>query len=145
MVFVDTVLKIDLRCDCVFYNEKTGYGYATDKVLLKDFSRQPDTLYMHSDSLKLYTYNIDTDSVYRKVHGFSKVRIYRKDVQAVCDSLVFNTLDSCLTMYRDPIVWNDNRQLLGEKIEIYMNDSTVRLARVSGQALSVELLDKENH
>lgn len=48
-------------------------------------------------------------------------------------------------MYHDPIVWNANRQLLGERIEVYMNDSTVRLARVIGQALSVELVDKENH
>lgn len=145
VIYIDTLNKNELRCNRLFYNEKTDYGYATDSVLLKDFSRQSDTLYMHSDSLKLYTYNIDTDSVYRKVHGFSKVKVYRTDVQAVCDSLVFNSLDSCLTMYRDPIVWNDNRQLLGEKIEVYMNDSTVRLARVIGQALSVELIDKEEH
>lgn len=145
VVYTDTLNKNELICDRLFYNEKTGYGYATENVLLKDFSQKPDTLYMHSDSLKIYTYNINTDSVYRKVHGFRKVRVYRTDVQAVCDSLVFNSADSCLTMYHDPIVWNANRQLLGERIEVYMNDSTVRLARVIGQALSVELVDKENH
>ena len=52
---------------------------------------------------------INTDSVYRKIHAYNKVRAYRTDVQAVCDSLVYNSLDSCMTMYKDPIVWNNNQ------------------------------------
>jgi len=66
-------------------------------------------------------------------------------VQAVCDSLVFNSSDSCMTMYKDPIVWNGNRQLLGEEIKAYMNDSTIRFAHVIGQALSVELMEDGEH
>ena len=38
-------------------------------------------------------------------------------------------------------LWSDNRQVLGEKIYVYMNDSTIRMAKVEGQALSVEQLD----
>ena len=96
-------------------------------------------------NIKLYTFNIETDSVYRKVHAFNHVRAYRDDVQAVCDSLVFSSQDSCMTMYRDPIVWNLGRQLLGEVIHVYMNDSTVRKAEIVGQALSVEKCDEKNH
>ena len=47
--------------------------------------------------------------------------MYSIDLQGVCDSLVFNTKDSCLTMYRDPILWNEGQQLLGEEIKVYMN------------------------
>jgi hypothetical protein len=43
-------------------------------------------------------------------------------------------------MYKDPIVWNEGSQLLGERINVYTNDSTVRYAEVLGQALSVERL-----
>ena len=43
-----------------------------------------------------------------------------------------------MTMYRDPIVWNGNQQLLGEEIRTYMKDSTIDRAHVIGQALSVE-------
>ena len=109
-----------------------------------DYS-QKDTLFVHGDSLKIYTYNINTDSVYREMHGFNKVRAYRTDVQAVCDSLVFTSRDSCLTMYKDPIVWNGQRQLLGEVIKVYMNDSTIRRAEILGQALSVEQVDEKAH
>lgn len=50
-----------------------------------------------------------------------------------------------MTMYKDPIVWNGNRQLLGEKILVFMNDSTVRFAHVIGQALSVEQMPDSVH
>ena len=144
VVYVDKKNKNELYANRLFYNEKTGYGYATQKALLVDYS-QKDTLWMHADSLKIYTFNIATDSVYRKVHAFDHVRAYRQDVQAVCDSLVFNSLDSCMTMYRDPIAWNSNRQLLGEVIKVYMNDSTIRKAEIIEQALSVEQVDEKGH
>ena len=144
VVYIDRANKNELHADRLFYNEKTGYGYATRRALMLDYS-QKDTLWMHADSLKIYTFNIGTDSVYRKVHAFPHVRAYRSDVQAVCDSLVFNSLDSCMTMYRDPIAWNANRQLLGEEIRVYMNDSTIRKAEIINQALSVEQVDAHDH
>ena len=144
VVYKDTVNKNQLLCDHLFYNDKTGYGYATRKALMKDYSQQ-DTLYVHADTLKLYTFNINTDSVYRMVHGYRHVKAYRKDVQALCDSMVFSSLDSCLTMYQDPVAWSGERQILGEQIKIFMNDSTVRKAEVIGQALSVEKVDDKDH
>jgi lipopolysaccharide export system protein LptA len=144
VVYIDKENKNELHCGYMQYNNLTGYGYATGRAMVMDYS-QPDTLYLHADSLKIYTYNINTDSVRREVHCFDHVRTYRTDVQAVCDSLVFNSADSCMTMYRDPIVWNGGRQLLGEEIKVYMNDSTIRLAHVIGQALSVEKVDEKEH
>lgn len=145
VIYIDHENKNSLVCDELHYNEKTGKGFATKRAVLKDFSQGADTLFAHADSIKLYTFNINTDSVYRKVHCYNKVRVYRTDVQAVCDSLVVNSLDSCMTMYRDPIVWNGNRQLLGEMIKVYMNDSTIRQAEIIGQALSVEQMPDSVH
>lgn len=144
VVYVDKKNKNSLLCQRFKYNEKTGAGWATGKLLAKDYS-QKDTLYVHADSVKFFTYNINTDSVYRMAHCFKHVRAYRQDVKAVCDSMVANSKDSCLTMYRDPIVWNANRQLLGEVIKIYMQDSTVKEAHVLGQALSVEQMPDSVH
>lgn len=145
VVYIDTRNKNSLSADHVFYNDKTGYGYATKNVLLKDYSQSADTLYLHADTLKLFTFNINTDSAYREAHAYKHVRAYRTDIQAVCDSLVTTSVDSCMTMYQDPIAWNGNRQLIGEVIKVYMNDSTLREAQVIGQALSIELLDEKEH
>ena len=139
VVYKDLVNKNQMNSNYFWYNEKTGFAFATDSAVLMDYS-QKDTLYVHSDTMKVYTFNINTDSVYRKAHCYYKVRAFRTDVQAVCDSLVYNTKDSCMTMYKDPIAWSAGRQLLGEVIEVYMKDSTVDRAHVINQALSVEML-----
>ena len=128
----------------MYYDENTGCGYATRKAVAMDYSHG-DTLYAHGDTMRLVTYNHDTDSAYRKVFAYPHVRVYRTDVQAVCDSMVMNSLDSVLTMYKDPILWSDGRQILGEEIRAYMADSTIRFAHVIGQALSVEMLPDTVH
>ena len=144
VVYTDSTNKNGLTADYCEYNDSTGYAMATKRAVAMDFS-QKDTLYMHADTFKLFTYHINTDSVYRKVHAYNKVRAYRKDVQAVCDSLVYNSKDSCLTMYRDPIVWNNSQQLFGEIIHVYMKDSTINRAHVVGQAFSTEQMPDTVH
>ncbi|MDO5526670.1 MAG: OstA-like protein [Prevotella sp.] len=139
VVYVDTVNKNKLTSDYGWYDGEKGYAMVTKRAVAIDYSQQ-DSLFMHADTFKIFTFNINTDSVYRKIHAYNKVRAYRIDVQAVCDSLVYNSLDSCMTMYKDPIVWNNNQQLLGEEIKVYMKDSTVNWAHVINQALSVERL-----
>ncbi len=139
VVYNDTVNKNAMTSNYFWYNDSTGYAFATDSAVMKDYS-QGDTLFVHSDTMKVYTFNIDTDSTYRKAHCYYKVRAFRTDVQAVCDSLVYNTKDSCMTMYKDPITWNANRQLLGEVIEVFLKDSTIDHAHVINQALSAEML-----
>jgi len=144
VVYVDKKNKNSLTCNYLRYNEKTGMGFATKRPVAIDYS-QKDTLWMHSDTMRIYTFNINTDSVYRKVHAYPHVRAFRNDMQAICDSLVFNSKDSCMTMYKDPVIWNANRQMLGEEIRAYMSDSTIRFAHVVGQALSIEQMPDSVH
>lgn len=144
VVMTDTVNKNMLTGDYCYYNELTKYAFATKKAMAVDYS-QGDSLFMHADTLQMYTFHLNTDSMFRETRAYHKVRMYRTDVQGVCDSLVFSSKDSCLTMYYDPILWNNNQQLLGEKIMIYMNDSTLDWAHIQNQALSVEKMDSVNY
>ena len=132
--------KTRLTGDYTYYNELADSAYATQRAVAIDYS-QGDSMFIHGDTLRLLTRYPDTDSVYRIVQAYRKVRIYREDVQAVCDSLEFSSLDSCMTMYFDPVVWNGPQQVLGEVIRVYLNDSTVEWAHVENQALIVEQVD----
>ena len=38
------------------------------------------------------------------------VKVYRYDLQMVCDSLRYNDLDSIARFYRDPVAWSDGRR-----------------------------------
>ena len=143
VVYTDTVNKNKLTCDYGEYDDVKGYAMCTDRAVSIDYS-QRDSLFMHADTFKIYTFNINTDSVYRKIHAYNKVRAYRIDVQAVCDSLVYNSQDSCMTMYKDPIVWNNGQQLVGDEIQVFMKDSVIDHAHVINNAFSIEQLpDRE--
>lgn len=124
-----------------YYNDRMGYTLGTDSACILDYSQGADTMYMHGDSIKMFTYNINTDSAYRTMHAYNHVRMYRRDMQGVCDSLVYLTNDSMMIMYNDPIVWAGSQQLLGEEIQVFMNDSTIDSIYVLRQTLSCERLD----
>lgn len=140
MVMKDTINKNMMTGDYGFYNENTKYAFATKKAMAIDYS-QGDSLFLHADTLMLKTLHLNTDSMYREMRAFHKVRFYRSDLQGVADSLVFSSADSCLTLYKDPILWNKQQQLVGEEVKIYMNDSTIDWAHIINQALSVEQID----
>lgn len=124
-----------------YYNDRMGYTLGTDSACILDYSQGADTMYMHGDSIKMFTYNIKTDSAYRTMHAYNHVRMYRRDMQGVCDSLVYLANDSMMIMYKDPIVWTGSQQLLGEEIQAFMNDSTIDSIYVLRQTLSCERLD----
>lgn len=144
VIYKDTQKKNELHCNYLWYNEKNGFAFATENPVMMEYS-QKDTLFVHSDTIKVITYHLNTDSVYRTAHCYNKVRAFRNDVQAVCDSLVYNTKDSCMTMYRDPIAWSGDRQLLGEEIQVFMKDSTIDRAHIINQALTAELMPDKDH
>lgn len=142
--YVDKENKNMFYGNYALYNDSTGYAEAADSAVCIDYSQQ-DTLYAHADTFKVFAYNLDTDSVYRILHAYNHVRVFRIDMQCVCDSMVYNGLDSCATLYHDPIIWQDEQQILGEYIKAWVNDSTLDSVYVINQALMVEKLDTFQH
>ena len=140
IVYTDEVNKNKLTGEYCYYEDITGYVMATDSAVAIDYS-QRDTMYAHADTFKVFTFNIDTDSTYRVMHAYHHMRAFRRDLQAVCDSMIYDTRDSILIMYRDPILWQAGQQQLGEEIQIFFNDSTIDSVQVLRQALSVERID----
>lgn len=134
--------KIDVHGQYVYYNQNNDSAVVTGKALLIEYSAG-DSLFVHADTFRLVTfYNEAGDTVIeRHVRGFNKVRAYRPDLQMVADSMQFSTKDSTLTLFHEPILWNEDQQVLGEKIIFYMNDSTIDWVHVIGQALFIQQYD----
>jgi lipopolysaccharide export system protein LptA len=134
--------KIDASGDYVYFNQQNDSAVVTGNALAIEYSTK-DSLYIHADTFRLVSfYNAAHDSVlYRNVRAYNRVKAYRIDMQMIADSLEFSTLDSCLTLYKDPIIWNGEQQLLGERIKIYMNDSTIDWVDVIDQTLFVQKMD----
>ncbi len=130
-------------------------GFATDSAMLVDWSDSTDYTYIHADSLfteelqyKLAqlievsdTLPPDTlwkDTTYRQMRGFYGVRLYKTDLQAVCDSFIYNGRDSIMMLFGSPIAWSDNQQVSAEHIDIYIKNGVVDYAHSIGSALAIE-------
>ena len=136
MSLIDTAQHVTLQGEYGYYNEQTGYAFATDSARFLEYS-QGDTLFLHADTLQMVT----VDSVYREIKAYYGVRFYRIDMQGVCDSMQFNTRDSVLYMYTEPVLWTEQYQLYGDTSAIYMNDSTIEYAHVIQFAFAAQHVD----
>lgn len=134
MVLVDSARQSQLLGNYGFYDEVRDSAFVTGRALAKEYSKG-DTLYLHGDSITAYLDLADSTKV---TNVFHRVRVYRSDVQAICDSLSLTERDSIMYMFRHPIVWSDKRQIFGNIINVHLNDSTVDWARLPQTGVMAE-------
>ena len=132
MLLNDMEKRAILNGNYGFYNEQTEYGLATDSAYVIDYS-QSDSLFLHGDSLIM-----QSDSIYRDIHAFRNVRFYRHEMQGLCDSMHYSSRDSVLHLVGEPVIWNEANQVLGDKIEILLNDSTIEKVDIKNFALAIQ-------
>lgn len=151
--------------------EEGSRGYATDSALMIDWSDSLHLAYIHADTLfteelaytdsMLMADSTITDSTYRRVRAYHGVRVYRDDMQMVCDSMVYLGSDSTIYLYTDPICWSDNQQISADSMRIFivngvidhavgiknalcvMNDTLDIFNQMSGKELTAYLIDGE--
>ena len=138
--FSDTIRKNLLTGEYAFMDEVRDSAYVTGKAVVVDYSRR-DSMFIHSDTIWNVTYNAKTDTEYRLIKAYHKVRSWTPSMQATCDSLVYDSRDTCMTMYKDPILWNGDIQLLGEVVKIYMKNSAIDRVNILNQTLYAEKMD----
>ena len=132
----DTVQKVIMKGHFAYYYEKNDSAMVTDSALMMECS-QKDTLFLHADTLRAVMLPDST----RLMKAYFNTRFYRQDLQGVCDSMVFNSTDSVINMYRNPIIWNSNYQLFGDTIKIFLNDSTIDRVHIPTFAFAAEQKD----
>ena len=129
VIITDPGNKVILDGNYGYHDENAHYSYVTGRARAREFS-QKDTIYLHADTLcTLINYVVNDsaansagDSV-RVLRAFNQVRFYRNDVQGICDSLQLNEADTIINMYRHAVVWNLERQIFGDEINVHLNDS----------------------
>ncbi len=81
------------------------------------------------------------DSIYRLIKAFRDVKIYRSDVQAVCDSLTALSLDSTAHLYINPVLWNKTSQISADIMDIYTKNQELTKADFIGAPMMVSMID----
>ena len=69
------------------------------------------------------------------LEAIKNVRIYRKDVQMVCDSLMYTDLDSIARMYIDPVIWQEEkRQYSSDSLYVVVHNGGLDKANLMSNA-----------
>ena len=125
----------------------------TGRALAREYSSSSDTLYLHADTIRTLlvitpskalndSVTLPADTTHHIVAA-PHVRFFRTDLQGLCDSMTFVQRDSMMYMNYHPVVWNENKQIFGNIIEVHMNDSTADWARLPDFAFTAEWIDEE--
>ena len=147
MLMSDSTQHITLTGEYGQMWEENSRGYATDSALMIDWSDTAHIAYIHADTL--FTEELQysdsvlaadstlTDSTYRRARAYYGVRVFRDDMQMVCDSMVYLGSDSTMHLYVDPICWSENQQIAADSITVYIVNGAVDHAVGIGSALCV--------
>lgn len=159
MVLTDTSHHVDVCGAYGYYNELTDSIFATGRAIMRQYS-DSDTLYLHGRYIESFrafdTVSVAADTVaHREAYSridtthvaviYPRVRFYRRDMQGLCDSMRFTEADSMLRMFVNPVVWNEEQQITGKVIELLLNDSTIREARIPEQAFAAQLIEAPHY
>ena len=119
-------------------HRKRRFSFVTDSAQVL-FVDSGDSLYLHGDTVYLTT---DTSNHLATVRANYKVKVYRRDAQAMCDSAFYNANDSTLTLYRDPVVWYEHYQCTADTIELHHDTSGVKIVYLRTDCFAVEQVDR---
>lgn len=136
VTLVDTSQKSILYGDYIEYKEKNSEAFATKKAIYARIIEQ-DTMFIHADTL----YHRDLDSVNNFLNAYHNVRLFKKDMQAVCDSASYSSIDSLMQLYDDPILWSHRSQATGRKIKIKLNNQAIQGFILENNAFLINQVD----
>ena len=136
VILLDTANKIKITGHFAFFDQNNNSSIVTDSAIFIQ-ELDDDTLYMHGDTIRAIEDSTEIKSFY--VHY--GVRMYKNDMQAVCDSMTYSFKDSLIRLFRDPIVWNGKSQLTGDSIKILTYDNKVHRLFIDGKSFIISESD----
>ena len=70
--------------------------------------------------------------------GLGNVKVFRHDIQVLCDSLRYTDLDSIARFYKDPVIWNEeNRQYFSDSLAVLIRDQKIDRASLMSNAFVI--------
>ena len=153
--------------DSLYYERETGYGEGysdieiidhdqniilkgnhayiyqlDDRALLTDSAQfiyltEEDSIYVHADTLRATADSMGN----RLLRAYYGVRLFKSDLQGVCDSLSYTTTDSILRMYVQPVLWSGVNQLSSDYMEIRTKNKQIDQLYMMQEAFIINEMD----
>lgn len=155
--------KTILKGDSIYYDGKAGFGEVFRNVAIRDTTEDflitgdygkhiessnlsfvtghalmiqdfdGDSLFMHADTLKA----VSDSSRKNTIYAYHHVRLFKNDLQGLCDSLVYADADSMMRMFRSPVLWSSQNQVTGDTLSIQLAEKKLHTLHVIGNAFII--------
>ncbi|MFT3885206.1 MAG: OstA-like protein [Flavobacteriales bacterium] len=96
-----------------------------------------DSLFLHGDTL----FASRDSSGGRLVQAWRKVRLFKPDLQGVCDTMIYSERDSAITLIGTPYLWSGKDQINGKHIRITLRDGHAHRLYVNEDAFMASQAD----
>ena len=155
-----------LYADSIFYNETSGLSYAEGNVKIEDdsnnivikgnygiYNEKIDSMYVwenasfsqinKSDTIKIYAdkFISFSDNIKRIFICYNNAVIDGNLIQGDCDSIFYNKTDSLLKCIDNPVIWMDENQISGEKLEFKIFEGEIYNMNVTDNSFIITKKD----
>jgi lipopolysaccharide export system protein LptA len=141
VVYRDTSGNMSFMGDYSYLSDKDKNGYLTGNAIA-EYRLKKDTLFIHADTLFSFQ---DSLNELKTVLAYYEVRIFSKDFQGKCDSLSYDKLADKMELFHSPILWSQNAELKGDKMEVFLKDSLIDFVQISNKATVIMEVDSAKY
>lgn len=157
-----------LSADSLFYNRNTGNGKAYKNIVVEDtiegftlygqfgdyyekekftmLSGQPmgeklmekDTFYFLADSFFYYS-----DTLEKKLITYHNTKIFSSQFSGMSDTFIYYVSDSFMVFLNEPVVWNENNQITGDTIRMFLKNKSLDRMHVRNNSFVASLLEED--
>ena len=115
----------------------------TSKILAKipALINRENPLYRDSLQTAPDTVKIKGENDNKLFMAYHRVRFFKKDLSGLCDSLSYQTKDSVMRLFKDPILWSDVHQMTAQKIEYRPHKPGPDIARLDNDGFIISRED----
>ncbi|RAW01036.1 OstA-like protein [Pseudochryseolinea flava] len=114
--------KLIIRGQSLDYYRAEGISKVYDNAYIAKVTDNNDTLYISADTLV----SIESpDPTKKRLLAYHNVKIFRKDLQGLADSLAYQISDSTLYFFKDPVLWSEGNQMTADSISMLIQNNTI--------------------
>lgn len=136
------VAVTDTANDLVVRGNKGRYLQKQDRSMITEHAELvllmgKDSLFLHGDTL----FATRDSSGSRRIQAWRNVRLFKPDLQGVCDTMTWTERDSVITLVGTPYLWSGKDQINGRHIRITLRNGHAHRLFVNEDALMASQAD----
>ncbi len=127
----------------IYDNNNQVKVYSPSKPSLLESIMDNDTMFLSADTLHTHSIIDSLGKEHKRIDAYNNVKIYKSDLQAVADSMNYNTETETIRLFINPTMWSDTSQFTGDTIELKLKNKKVNRVILFPKGFITQTQDEE--